>query len=98
MKGSSRAMKALIVVSFLISIVPRFGYAQEKTDQSSADLSQRVSKLSILVQRLQARVDELEGASRVTSQPAVSNSSTAAPVQPSSQDSTALSPSPGGGT
>ena len=90
-------MKAPIVVSLLISIVPWVGHAQEKTDQSSADLNQRVSELSILVQRLQARVDELEGASRVPSQPAASNSSTAALVQPSaSQDSSAPSASPSG--
>jgi hypothetical protein len=90
-------MKAPIVVSLLISIVPWVGHAQEKTDQSSADLNQRVSELSILVQRLKARVDELEGASRVPSQPAASNSSTAALVQPSaSQDSSAPSASPSG--
>jgi len=71
------------MVSLLVSLVPWVGQAQEKTDESTAELSRRVTELSALVQKLQARVDELEGKPRASIQPAVPDSSTAAPVQTS---------------
>jgi hypothetical protein len=48
-----------IAIALLVSWAP-WGRAQEKTEESSAQLSKRVSELAALVQRLQARVDELE--------------------------------------
>ena len=83
MKRSCGVMKAPIVVSLLIFMAPWAGQAQEEKDPSLAVLNRRVSELSVLVQRLQARVDELEGKSRVSSQAAVSNSNAAAPEQSS---------------
>src|ERR1039457_4791329 len=75
-----------IVISLLVSLTPWGVLAQQKTDESSAELSRRVTELSALVQKLLARVDELEGTSRGSSQPAVSNPSPAAPEQsPASQ-------------
>ena len=70
-------MKATRVGLFLISIAPLVGQAQEKANESSADLSLRVSELSALVQKLQARVEELEGKTRVSSQPAAPDPGTA---------------------
>src|SRR5450432_3489945 len=61
-------MKATRVGLFLISIAPLVGQAQEKANESSADLSLRVSELSALVQKLQARVEELEGKTRASDQ------------------------------
>jgi hypothetical protein len=81
-KGICRVFKITMAVSLLLSLAPWVGHTQEKTDESSADLSRRVTELAALVQRLQARVDELEGKSRVASPPAVSEPSTAPPVQP----------------
>src|ERR1017187_8231662 len=68
-------------VSLLVALMPWVVLAQEKTDESSAELSRRVTELSALVQKLLARVDELEGTYRVSSSPAVSNPSPAAPEQ-----------------
>ena len=56
-----RASKNTIAVSLLVSFTPWVVLAQQKTDESSAELSQRVTELSALVQKLLARVDELEG-------------------------------------
>jgi hypothetical protein len=91
-KRSLQVLRTTIAVSLLVSLSPRVGYAQEKTDESSAELSRRVTELSALVQKLQARVDELEATSRVPSQPAVPHDSTAAP-EPSSASQ--LSSTPG---
>jgi hypothetical protein len=82
-KGLCRVLRNTIMVSLLVSLVPWVGQAQEKTDESTAELSRRVTELSALVQKLQARVDELEGKPRASIQPAVPDSSTAAPVQTS---------------
>src|ERR1035438_5931157 len=85
-KNTFRVSKNTIAVSLVVSLTPWVVLAQEKTDESSAELSRRVTELSALVQKLLARVDELEGTSRVSSQPAVSNPSPAAPEQsPASQ-------------
>src|ERR1035441_3903458 len=85
-KNICRVSKHTIAVSLLVSLTPWVVLAQQKTDESSAELSRRVTELSALVQKLLARVDELEGKSRVSSQPAVSNPSPAAPEQsPASQ-------------
>src|ERR1035441_4180248 len=85
-KNICRVSKFTIAVSLLASLAPSVVLAQEKTDASSAELSRRVTELSALVQKLLARVDELEGKSPVSSQPAVSNPSPAAPEQsPASQ-------------
>jgi Putative beta-barrel porin-2, OmpL-like. bbp2 len=70
-------MKATRAGFFLISIAPLVGQAQEKANDSSADLSLRVSELSALVQKLQARVEELEGKTHVSSQPAALESGAA---------------------
>src|ERR1022692_4493728 len=82
-EGICRVFRKTIVVSLLVSLAPWVGRAQEKTDESSTELSRRVTELAAIVQKLQARVDQLEGKSHVSSQPAVSDSSTAAPMQPS---------------
>jgi hypothetical protein len=85
-KSICRVSKNAIAVSLLVSLTPWVALAQEKTDQSSTELSRRVTELSALVQKLLARVDELEKTSRVSSPPAVSNPSPAAPEQsPASQ-------------
>src|ERR1035437_4842032 len=85
-KNICRVSKNTIAISLLVSLTPWVVLAQEKTDESSAELSRRVTELSALVQKLLARVDELEGTSRVSSSPAVSNPSPAAPEQsPASQ-------------
>src|ERR1039457_2014966 len=87
-KNTFRVSKNTIVVSLVLSLTPWVVLAQEKTDESSAELSRRVTELSALVQKLLARVDELEGTSRVSIPPAVSNPSPAAPEQsPGSQSS-----------
>jgi hypothetical protein len=82
-KGICRVLRRTIAVSLFVSLAPWVGHAQEKADESSAELSRRVTELAAIVQTLQARVDQLEGKSHVSSQPAVSDSSTAAPMQPS---------------
>ena len=82
-KGICRVLRNAITVSLLVSLVPCVGHAQEKTDESTAELSRRVTELTALVQKLLARVDELEGKPRASIQPAVPDSSTAAPVQAS---------------
>jgi hypothetical protein len=85
-KNICRISKSTIAVSLLVSFTPWVALAQEKTDESSAELSRRVTELSALVQRLLVRVDELEGTSRVSSPSAVSNPSPAAPERsPASQ-------------
>ncbi len=95
-------MRAPIVISLWLSVLPWAGHAQEKTDPTTtdtttADLSRRVNELTMLVQKLQARVDELEGASRVASQPVASIASAPAPAQSSAvQDSPAPSAPPSG--
>jgi len=80
-KGSCHVLRTTIAVCLAVSLAPWVGHAQEKPDESSAELSRRVTELSALVQKLQARVEELEGKPRASSQPAVSASSTAAPAQ-----------------
>ena len=96
-KSIFRVSKNTIAISLLVSLTPWVVLAQEKTDESSAELSRRVTELSALVQKLLARVDELEGKSRVSSQPAVSNPSPAAPEQsPASQSLSTPSPSRSG--
>src|ERR1039458_10725034 len=92
-EGIYRVFRKTIVVSLLVSLAPWVGRAQEKTDESSTELSRRVTELAALVQKLQTRVDELEGKSPVSSQPAVSDSSMAAPAQSSTSQA---SPTPSG--
>ena len=92
-EGICRVFRKTIVVSLLVSLAPWVGRAQEKTDESSTELSRRVTELAALVQKLQTRVDELEGKSHVSSQPAVSDSSMAAPAQSSMSQA---SPTPSG--
>src|ERR1035438_6009980 len=82
-EGICRVFRKTIVVSLLVSLAPWVGRAQEKTDESSTELSRRVTELAALVQKLQARVDELEGKPRLSSQPAVSDSNIPAPGQSS---------------
>jgi Putative beta-barrel porin-2, OmpL-like. bbp2 len=86
-KNICRVSTNTIAVSLLVSLTPWVVLAQEKTDQSSAELSRRVTELSALVQKLLARVDELEGKPRGSSQPAVSNPSPGAPEQPPASQS-----------
>ena len=81
-KGICRVLGTTIAVSLAVALAPWVGHAQEKPDESSAELSRRVTELSVLVQKLQARVDELEGKPRASSPPAVSASSMAAPSYP----------------
>ena len=59
-KDIFRVSKSTIAISLLVSLTPWVVLAQEKTDESSAELSHRVTELSALVQKLLARVDELE--------------------------------------
>ena len=92
-EGICRVFRKTIVVSLLVSLAPWVGRAQEKTDESSTELSRRVTELAALVQKLQTRVDELEGKSHVSSQPVVSDSSMAAPAQSSVSQA---SPTPSG--
>jgi len=82
-KGSYRVLRSVIAASLLAALSPWVGHAQEGTDGSIAELSRRVTELSTLVQKLQARVDELEGKSGVSSQSSASGPSTAAPEQSS---------------
>src|SRR5450631_1635652 len=96
-KNICRASKNTIAVSLLVSFTPWVVLAQQKTDESSAELSRRVTELSALVQKLLVRVDELEGKPRVSSQSAVSNPSPAAPEKsPASQSSSTPSASRSG--
>jgi hypothetical protein len=96
-KNICSVSKNAIAVFLLVSLTPWVVLAQEKTDESSAELSRRVTELSALVQKLLARVDELEGSSRVSSPPAVSNPSPAAREQsPASQSSSTPSASRSG--
>src|ERR1035441_6604984 len=98
-KDIFRVSKSTIAISLLVSLTPWVVLAQEKTDESSAELSRRVTELSALVQKLLARVDEVEGKSRVSSQSAVSNPSPAAPEQsPASQSLSTPSASRSGTT
>src|ERR1035438_10382522 len=92
-KGICRVLRRSIAVSLFVSLAPWVGHAQEKTDESSTELSRRVTELAALVQKLQTRVDELEGKSHVSSQPVVSDSSMAAPAQLSMSQA---SPTPSG--
>jgi len=62
-------MKAPTVVVLLIAILRC--QAQEKTDPSPAELSRQIRELSALVQKLQTRVDELEGKPGLTTQASV---------------------------
>ena len=80
-KTLCRVSRGNLAVLLWVSLAPWAGHAQEKTDESAAELSRRVTELSALVQKLQTRVDELEGKPRASSQPAVSASSTAVPAQ-----------------
>src|ERR1035438_8292453 len=91
-KTLCRVSRGNLAALLCVSLAPWAGHAQEKTDESAAELSRRVTELSALVQKLQTRVDELEGKPRASSQPAVAASSTAAPAQSvASQDSPAPS-------
>lgn len=57
----------LVMIVILLGSFPGIGHSQEKSvqaDGSYVDLSRRVSELSALVLKLQARVEELEGVSR----------------------------------
>ena len=81
-KDIFRVSKSTIAISLLVSLTPWVVLAQEKTDESSAELSRRVTELSALVQKLQARIDEIEGRLPGSIQPAASASSAAAPAQP----------------
>jgi hypothetical protein len=80
-KTLCRVSRGNLAVLLCVSLAPWAGHAQERTDESAAELSRRVTELSALVQKLQTRVDELEGKPRASSQPAVSASSTAVPAQ-----------------
>jgi hypothetical protein len=51
--------KRTFIIAMLVSFATWTCHAQEK-NESPADLSKRVSDLAALVQKLQARVDELE--------------------------------------
>ena len=82
-KRICRVLGNTIAVSLLVSLAPSVAHTQGKTDESTADLSRRVTELAALVQKLQARVDELEGKPRLSSQPAVSDSNIPAPGQSS---------------
>jgi hypothetical protein len=90
----SKSIKKLVTLSLLVSVVSWAAPLQEKTDDNSTvELSRRVAELSILVQKLQARLEELEGKSGAPSQPtpaatAATTSSTVTPEQTSTpQDS-----------
>jgi hypothetical protein len=76
-----RVLTSAVAASLLVSLAPLAAHAQEKTDESTADLSRRVTELSALVQKLEARVEEIEGKSHVSSQPVVSAPGTPAPEQ-----------------
>src|ERR1022692_1365987 len=82
-KRICRVLGNTIAVFLLVSFASSVAHTQEKTDESSTELSRRVTELAALVQKLQARVDELEGKPRSSSQPAVSDSNIPAPVQSS---------------
>ena len=69
-RTSSRVLRRAAVIFLLMSLAPGVSRAQEKTEESSAELSRRIGELSALVQQLQARVEELEGKPRVPSQAA----------------------------
>jgi hypothetical protein len=77
-RGSCRVVRNTVAALLLISQAPWIVDAQEKTD----DLSQRVAELTNMVQKLQARVDELERKPSVSTQPTVSTP-TVAPDQAS---------------
>jgi outer membrane murein-binding lipoprotein Lpp len=93
-KGSYQVLRSAIAASLVAALAPCVGHAQEKPDESSAELSRRVTELSALVQKLEARVDELEGKPRASSQPAVSASSTAAPQESSAPQASPTQGSP----
>ena len=80
-KGGYQVLRSAIAASLVAALAPCVGHAQEKPDESSAELSRRVTELSALVQKLEARVDELEGKPRASSPPVASTSNTAAPAQ-----------------
>ena len=65
-KGSYQVLRSAIAASLLAALAPCVCHAQEKPDESSAELSRRVTELSALVQKLLTRVDELEGKSRIS--------------------------------
>src|ERR1039458_7988225 len=64
-KTLCRVSRGNLAVLLWVSLAPWAGHAQEKTDESAAELSRRVTELSALVQKLQTRVDELEGKPRL---------------------------------
>ena len=72
----SELRAGIISVALFLAFVTG-GRAQEKKEESPAELSKRVNELATLVQRLQARVDELEA-----KLPASSNAPAAAAVDP----------------
>jgi hypothetical protein len=80
-RATGRVLRRTIGVLLLVALAPGVGRAQEKTDASSAELSRRINELSALVQQLQARVDELEGKPRVSSQ-ALASQAAATPPAP----------------
>ena len=80
-KRSCHVLRTAIAVCLAVSLAPWVGHAQERPDETTAELSRRVTELSALVRQLQARVDELEGKPRASSPPVASTSNTAAPAQ-----------------
>jgi len=75
----------IVVVALLVPFAP-WSHAEEKTVESSAELSKRVSDLASLVLKLQARVDELESKLET---------STAAPIESGPADPQTPAPAPG---
>ena len=49
-----------ITVTVLVSFAPWVCQAQDRNEESPAELSKRVTQLAALVEKLQTRVDELE--------------------------------------
>ena len=70
----SEHRRGIAALTLLVALVTG-GRAQEKKEESPAELSKRVTELAALVQKLQARVDELEAKT-----PAVSSPPPAAPT------------------
>jgi len=87
-----RVLRKLLVVPLLVSAVPWVGHARQNTGAGLDDLSKRVSELSALVERLQARLDLLEGKSAAPSQPAVSAATAAPSPEPAPPPSAAAPP------
>jgi hypothetical protein len=97
-KNICRVSKNTIAVSLLVSLTPWVVLAQEKTDEGPAELSRRVTELSALVQKLLTRVDEPEGKSRISSQPAAPSPSAATPEPSPASQSLSAPAAPRSGT